>query len=60
MISELSVAITNGIGLKKIGSSIHPYPPQGEAIRKLGDQNSRTRLTPTVTKVTKRWLSRPR
>lgn len=57
MISELSVAITNGIGLKKIGSSIHPYPTQGEAIRKLGDQYNRTRLTPTVAKIMKRWLT---
>lgn len=46
MISELTVAITGGLGLSKIGSAIHPYPTQAEAIRKLGDQFSRTRLTP--------------
>ncbi|TWT67496.1 mercuric reductase [Allorhodopirellula solitaria] len=46
MISELTLAITGGLGLSKIGGAIHPYPTQAEAIRKLGDQFSRTRLTP--------------
>lgn len=48
MISEISLAMTHGLGLSKIGSTIHPYPTQAEAIRKLGDQFSRTRLTPFV------------
>lgn len=47
MISELSLAMTHGLGLAKIGSAIHPYPTQAEAIRKLGDQFNRTKLTPT-------------
>tara|TARA_R110002073_G_scaffold7245_21_gene41464 strand:- start:1838 stop:3451 length:1614 start_codon:yes stop_codon:yes gene_type:complete len=46
MISEITLAMTAGVGLGKIGSAIHPYPTQAEAIRKLGDQFSRTRLTP--------------
>ncbi|WP_442505998.1 mercuric reductase [Novipirellula sp. SH528] len=46
MISEITLAMTAGIGLGKIGAAIHPYPTQAEAIRKLGDQFSRTRLTP--------------
>ncbi|MDA7979590.1 MAG: mercuric reductase [Pirellulales bacterium] len=46
MISELTIAMDHGIGLSKIGASIHPYPTQAEAIRKLGDQFNRTKLTP--------------
>ncbi|TWT51288.1 Mercuric reductase [Rubripirellula amarantea] len=46
MISEITVAMVNGLGLGKIGAAIHPYPTQAEAIRKLGDQFNRTRLTP--------------
>lgn len=57
MISEFTLAMTNGIGLKKIGSTIHPYPTQAEAIRKLGDQYNKTRLTPMVSKVLKKWLA---
>jgi len=57
MISELSLAITHGLGLKKIGSTIHPYPTQAEAIRKLGDQFNRTRLTPFVKRLFNKWLA---
>ncbi|MGI9519519.1 MAG: mercuric reductase [Pirellulaceae bacterium] len=45
MIGELSLAMTHGIGLSKIAAAIHPYPTQAEAIRKVGDQFNRTRLT---------------
>ena len=48
MISEITLAMTHGLGLGKIASTIHPYPTQAEAIRKLGDQYSRTRLKPWV------------
>lgn len=51
LISEITLAINAGVGLGKIGSTIHPYPTQAEAIRKLGDQFSRTRLTPFNKKV---------
>ena len=46
MISEITLAMNTGLGLSKIGSTIHPYPTQAEAIRKLGDQFNRTKLTP--------------
>ncbi len=36
------------LGLTSIDSTIHPYPIQAEAIRRLGDQYSRTRLTRLV------------
>ena len=51
MISEITLAMTNKVGLGRIASTIHPYPTQAEAIRKLGDQINRTRLTPLAQKV---------
>jgi len=57
MISEITLAMTHGLGLGKIGGTIHPYPTQAEAIRKLGDQYSRTRLTPLVKKLFDKWLA---
>ena len=57
MISEITLAMTHGLGLAKIGSTIHPYPTQAEAIRKLGDQYNRTRLTPFVKSMFNKWLS---
>jgi pyruvate/2-oxoglutarate dehydrogenase complex dihydrolipoamide dehydrogenase (E3) component len=46
MISEITLAMTNGFGLKQIANTIHPYPTQAEAIRQVGDAYNRTRLTP--------------
>ncbi len=57
MISEITLAMTHGLGLGKIGSTIHPYPTQAEAIRRLGDQYSRTRLTPFVKSLFNKWLA---
>ena len=57
MISEITVAMKNGVGLKGIGSTIHPYPTQADAIRKLGDQYNRTRLTPFVASMFRKWLA---
>ncbi len=56
LIAEITLAMTQGLGLKKIGSTIHPYPTQAEAIRKLADQYNRTRLTPLVKKMLGAWL----
>ncbi|HEY6007898.1 MAG TPA: mercuric reductase [Geobacteraceae bacterium] len=57
MINELSLAITNGLGLSAIGRTIHPYPTQAEAIRKLADAHNGTRLTPFVKRVLGAWLA---
>lgn len=57
MIGEVTLAITQGIGLKKVASTIHPYPTQAEAIRKVGDLYNRTRLTPRVKSIMSKWLS---
>jgi pyruvate/2-oxoglutarate dehydrogenase complex dihydrolipoamide dehydrogenase (E3) component len=56
LISEITLAMKHGIGLAGIGNTIHPYPTQAEAIRKLGDQYSRSRLTPVVSGLFKKWL----
>jgi pyruvate/2-oxoglutarate dehydrogenase complex dihydrolipoamide dehydrogenase (E3) component len=56
MLPELVLAITHRIGLRKIARTIHPYPTQAEAIRKLGDAYNRTRLTPPVKRLFGAWL----
>lgn len=57
MINELSLAMTAGLGLSAIGRTIHPYPTQAEAIKKLADAYNRTRLTPLVKKLFTAWLN---
>jgi pyruvate/2-oxoglutarate dehydrogenase complex dihydrolipoamide dehydrogenase (E3) component len=56
MINELSLAITAGLGLSAIGKTIHPYPTQAEAIKRLADAYNRTKLTPFVKKLFTAWL----
>lgn len=57
MISEITLAMENGVGLGKISRVIHPYPTQAEGIRKLGDAYRRTRLTPFVKRLFEHWLA---
>lgn len=57
LISEITLAMKNRIGLRKIARTIHPYPTQAEAIRKTGDAYSRTRLTPLVKTILGHWLA---
>jgi pyruvate/2-oxoglutarate dehydrogenase complex dihydrolipoamide dehydrogenase (E3) component len=56
LIGEIVLAMKHNVGLGKIASTIHPYPTQAEAIRKLGDQYNRTRLTPFIKTVFRTWL----
>jgi pyruvate/2-oxoglutarate dehydrogenase complex dihydrolipoamide dehydrogenase (E3) component len=51
VIGELALAITAGVGLGRIGATIHPYPTQGEIVRKAADAFGRRRLTPLAKRV---------
>jgi pyruvate/2-oxoglutarate dehydrogenase complex dihydrolipoamide dehydrogenase (E3) component len=57
MISEITLAMTHGLGLKKIADTIHAYPTKSEAIRKVGDLYNRSRLTPFVSSLFQKWLA---
>lgn len=50
MISEITLAMTHGLGLEEIADTIHPYPTQAEAVRKVADLYNRFRPTPFVKK----------
>jgi pyruvate/2-oxoglutarate dehydrogenase complex dihydrolipoamide dehydrogenase (E3) component len=56
MIGEICLAITHGLGLGKIASTIHPYPTQSEVFRKAANQWRRGKLTPTVRKIFDLWF----
>lgn len=57
LIGEITLAMKNGIGLGAVSSSIHPYPTQAEAVRRVGDAYNRTKLTPGVARLFKGWLA---
>ncbi len=56
MISEITVAMVNGIGLGAFTNVIHPYPTQAEAIKAVAGLYTRTRLTPRVKRLFEGWL----
>lgn len=45
MINELSLAITAGIGLRKLGQVVHAYPTQSLAVKMAADAYHRKRLS---------------
>ncbi|MFP3941233.1 MAG: mercuric reductase [Thermoanaerobaculia bacterium] len=51
MLGELCLAISEGVGLGRIAGVIHPYPTQGEAVKKAADTWRRGKLTPFVKRV---------
>ena len=44
-------------GLGTLARTIHPYPTQAEAIKKVADAYNRTRLTPLIKKLFSKWLT---
>jgi hypothetical protein len=57
MLSEITVAMVGGMGLAKLAETIHPYPTQAEAVRKVADAWNRTRLTPLAKRALRSWLA---
>jgi pyruvate/2-oxoglutarate dehydrogenase complex dihydrolipoamide dehydrogenase (E3) component len=53
MISEITTAITHNIGLSQLSQVIHPYPIQGDIIKKAADAYQRKLLTPRTQKLLK-------
>jgi pyruvate/2-oxoglutarate dehydrogenase complex dihydrolipoamide dehydrogenase (E3) component len=53
MIGEVTTAMYNKIGLKKIASVIHPYPVQADGIKKAAAAYRKTLVTPTAKRLLK-------
>jgi pyruvate/2-oxoglutarate dehydrogenase complex dihydrolipoamide dehydrogenase (E3) component len=56
MIGEITLAMVGNLGLRTLATVIHPYPTQAEAIKQVADAYNRTRLTPFIKGVFRRWL----
>lgn len=52
-IGEVVLALGKRLGLSALSGTIHPYPTEAEAVKRLGDAYQKTRLTPWVA-----WLFR--
>src|SRR5262249_18460011 len=55
-IAELALLMTARLGVRALSATIHPYPTQAEALRRLGDAAQRARLTPGVRRLFARWF----
>jgi pyruvate/2-oxoglutarate dehydrogenase complex dihydrolipoamide dehydrogenase (E3) component len=57
MLGELTLAIATKQKISVLSSTIHSYPTQAEALRKIGDAYMRSKLTPGIKKIFERWLA---
>ena len=51
LITSFTLAMRNGVTLRNIGDTIHPYPAWGEGVRRVADQWFVQKQSPTFTKV---------
>lgn len=58
MINSISLAMVTGIGLRALANVVHAYPTQGAAIRQAADAYMKTRLSPVMLALARRWLRR--
>jgi pyruvate/2-oxoglutarate dehydrogenase complex dihydrolipoamide dehydrogenase (E3) component len=56
LLSEVTLAMVGRLGLKTLARTMHPYPTQAEALKRVGDAYNRTRLTPFVKSLLTTWL----
>ena len=57
LISELTVAMRAGLGLRAIGAAIHPYPTQAEVLKKVANAWRKTTLTERTRRILRRWFT---
>ncbi|MFN0084410.1 MAG: mercuric reductase [Blastocatellia bacterium] len=57
MISELTLAISAGLKMASLSTTVHPYPTQAEVLRRIGDAHNRMRLTPFFRSLLQRWFA---
>jgi mercury(II) reductase len=57
MISEVTLAMVNKLGLGAILNTIHPYPTQAEALKRAAGAYARTRATPRVSRFLERFMA---
>jgi len=55
-IASVCVAMSNRVSLGRLSGTILPYPTRAEFLKRLADQYNRTRLTPAVSRIIRRWF----
>ena len=55
-ITLVSLLMNNNMGFSKAGNTVFSYPTRSEFLRKLSDAYNKTRLTPAIDKILRKWL----
>ena len=57
IISEFTLAMKAGLGLKTLASTIHPYPTQGEVVKKVANAWRKTTFTSRQKSILSKWYA---
>ncbi|MEK7760365.1 MAG: mercuric reductase [Nitrospirota bacterium] len=57
LINELTLAMKAGLGLKTLASTIHPYPTQGEVVKKVANAWRKTTFTARQKSILSKWYA---
>ncbi|MBX9657504.1 MAG: mercuric reductase [Nitrospiraceae bacterium] len=57
LINEFTLAMKAGLGLKTLASTIHPYPTQGEVVKKVANAWRKTTFTARQKSILSKWFS---
>lgn len=57
LINEFTLAMKAGLGLKTLASTIHPYPTQGEVVKKVANAWRKTTFTTRQRNILSKWFS---
>jgi pyruvate/2-oxoglutarate dehydrogenase complex dihydrolipoamide dehydrogenase (E3) component len=57
MVSEVTLAMVNKLGLSAILATIHPYPTQAEALKRAAGAYTRSRATPRLGRILERFMA---
>jgi pyruvate/2-oxoglutarate dehydrogenase complex dihydrolipoamide dehydrogenase (E3) component len=57
LLAPVTLAMTQGIGLGAIASTVHPYPTRSEVVFKVASAYNKTRMTPFIANLLRRLLA---
>ena len=57
LINEFTLAMKAGLGLKTLASTIHPYPTQGEVVKRVANAWRKTTFTSRQKSMLGKWFS---
>jgi len=56
LISSITNAMHTKTGLSKLGESVYPYPTYSEALRHMADEYTKSKVTPGIRSMVRRFL----